>query len=161
MSVDLIVKDHITPGLHQIAKMADNFKPVAARIEREILKPLRAAEWSKSGLQSRTGALLRAITTWHGEKSAGVTLKAKGGRKDVGRIFAKAATHTSGAKKFSFKQGYHRSKKGSAKKSSIIKAKRRSPWGDIPARQFFPEEQDLQSKKPAIIEMIKEHLQNA
>jgi hypothetical protein len=161
MAVELVVKDSISPELYRLAKRADTLQPVMRRVKDEILDPMVAAAWSASGLQSRSGSLLAAITAWHGRSSAGVTLKAKGGRADVGRVFAKAATHSRGAKKFSFKQGYYRSKKGGRKKSSILKAKRRSPWGDIPAREFFPEEEGLERKKSAIVNMIMEHLQNA
>lgn len=147
MEIDIAIKDNISPELQRLVKQADDLQPVMRRVESEIIEPEAVQAWSGSGLHSRTGALRAAIVTWHGKVSAGVTLKAKGGRKDVGLIFPKAATHMYGRKKFSSKQG--------------AKSKRRSPWGDIPARPFFAEAQDIERRRGAIITMIEEHLRHA
>lgn len=172
MVTTLTVKDSITPELYRLAKKAESLKPVMARVEREILSPMVATAWSASGLQSRSGALERAVVAWHGDESAGITLRAPRGRRDKDLVRAKADTHTWGRRKWStyravFSAGFRTSKKtGKQKWSNKIMASKtwkrvRSPWGDIPARKFFPEERLLAQKKPAIISMIKEFLQNA
>lgn len=164
MSVEFRVDDNLTPELKRIAERGHDFTHVMAQIENVILKPMKSLAWSSSGLHSRSGELERAIDTWHGKSSAGITLRSKAGR-DL--ILPKAATHTGGADKGSFgKQRKSAYKvKGYSSRGRTVKAytKRNGvfPWGDIPARKFFPEEQDLERQRPAIIAMIGEHLKHA
>jgi len=151
------IKDYATPALQRAMKKADDLSPVMAQIEANVLKPLRVSKWAASGLHSRSGALFSAVSTWHGKKSAGVSVKAKRGRADKGLVFAKTAIHTRGAKKGSFKQGFHRSKKSSRKLTWITGKKRLSPFGDIPARPFIPEDDDVGRHNGKIAELIKEY----
>lgn len=158
------VKDCITPTLSKMARNLDDFTPVMARVEREILKPMRLSAWAGSGLHSRTGQLLGAVTPWHGKTSAGITLKTKRGS-DL--ILAKAATHSRGAAKGSFDRRKKKQWKvkgyttGSGRKvRAHIKRGGVFPWADIPAREFFITKQDLENQKPRVGAMIQEYLQN-
>ena len=103
-----------------------DFSPVTEKIRSSYLVPLAARSWSASGLHSRTGDLHAAVTPFSGKMSIGIGLRTNRG-KDL--ILAKAATHTFGRKKFSNKRG---------KNWKRLQFRKRSPWGDIPARRFIP-----------------------
>lgn len=103
-----------------------DFSPVMERIEDRFIKPAAAAAWSGSGLHSRSGELHKSVVTFSGKVSAGVGIRTVKGR-DL--VLPKAITHTFGRKKFTNRRRRNR-KTG--------KMFRRSPWGDIPAREFTP-----------------------
>ena len=165
MQIEAKVVDNMTPTLQRMLKKGHDFSPVMARVEREIFAPLKLTAWGRSGLHSISGELFRAVETWHGKSSAGVTLKKK---KAFDLVPPKAVTHTYGRKKFSNKQGYKRIKiRGYDKRRGedrhakyVFGEKRRSPWGDIPARPFFPTKRDFDLKQKIIFRMIQEHLSN-
>lgn len=103
-----------------------DFTPVMQQIQAKYMEPAAAAAWDGSGLHSRSGELQRAVVTFAGKVSAGVGIRTVKGR-DL--VLPKAVTHTFGRKKFTNKRRRNR-KTG--------KLFRRSPWGDIPAREFTP-----------------------
>ncbi|MGV0961862.1 MAG: hypothetical protein ACOYB1_18710 [Limnohabitans sp.] len=157
------VKDMISPHLARMAKHVSNFTPVMARVEREVLKPLRLTAWGRSGLRSRSGQLFAAVETWHGKRSAGVTLKSDRGH-DL--ILPKAMTQAHGAKKNAFSR--RRKKQWKVKSYSRIglnirahvKSKGPLPWGDIPARPFVPDERDLRQHQEKISQMVGGYIQD-
>ena len=161
--IGIEIKDHISPTLQRMAKHITNFKPVMARVENEVFKPLRITAWGRSGLRSRSGELFAAVKTWHGERSAGVTLKSDRGH-DL--ILPKAMTQTQGAKKnaFSRRRKKQWKVKGYSRRGVKVKAHTKSkgplPWGDIPARQFMPKDRDLEQHKAAIGRMTEEYIQD-
>lgn len=161
--ISIDIKDHLSPTIQRLSKHVTNFTAVMARVEKEIFKPLRITAWGRSGLRTRSGELFAAVSTWHGKRSAGVTLKSDRGH-DL--ILPKAATQAHGAKKNAFSR---RRKKQWKVKSHIrhgikIKAHTKSkgplPWGDIPARPFMPDEQDLEQRKSTIGRMTEEYIQD-
>lgn len=164
-SVELTIKDFLSPELQRLARRCSDFSPVMAKVESVILKPLKRSAWDSSGLLSRSGELLGAIDTWHGKTSAGITIRSKRGR-DL--VIPKAVTHTKGAKKGKFgrkRKSEFKVKGYTARGGRMVAAYRKKtgvfPWGDIPARKFFPEQEELQRETPVVEKMIKEFLQNA
>lgn len=164
MQIEAKVVDNMTPTLQRMLKKGHDFSPVMARVEREIFAPLRLTAWSGSGLSSRSGELFRAVDTWHGKSSAGVTLRSNAG-KDL--ILPKAATHTGGAKRGSFKanraKGYRVKRyatKGGRKVKEYIKRSYTVPWGNVPARPFFPTAAEIERHQGKVHRMIQEHLSN-
>jgi len=161
ISVD--VNDHISPSLQRMAKNISDFRPVMARVEKEIFKPLRLAHWGRSGLRSRSGELFASVETWHGKRSAGVSLKTKAGH-DL--VIPKAMTQSRGAKKNAFSKRRKKQWKikshirRGVKISAHVKSKGPLPWGDIPARPFMPEDQDLKQHQSAIGKMVGEYIQD-
>ncbi len=158
VSVDL---SGVNQALDRLGRAALDFSPAMRRIEKEVIAPLIGPAWQISGLIARSGALRNAVTPWSGKRSAGVTLRAGRGSYDKELVHAKAATHTFGREKWSNKQGYRRSKYRGRKKRYLLKKKRRSPWGDIPARPFFPKESTLLQLQGRMEEIIQEHLHAA
>jgi len=163
-NVTIDIKDNISPELQRLARKTQDFSRVMGRIESEILRPIRSAALGASELQSRSGELFGAVQTWSGKVSAGISLRSKSGR-DL--IIAKAITHTQGAKKGSFGRQRKSAYKvkgystGGRKVKSYTKKQGIFPWGNIPAREFFPDEGSLVGKKEGIVAMIVEDLQNA
>jgi len=166
---EIKVNDRVVlDALARLAKKASDLSPLMQRIEKEVFKPAAESSWSRSGLQSRSGALKNAITPFSGKMSAGVGLRAKGGRRDKGLVFAKAHTHTFGRKKWSskravFKAGLRMGSKGKLKWSNKIMASRtwrqvKSPWGDIQARPFIPSVSDISGKNAKIMKLIEEYI---
>lgn len=164
---DIKIDDGITKALTRLSRKGTDFTPVMARIEQQILKPIRNEAWTSSGLNLRSGQLFDAVATWHGKSSAGITLKSRPG-KDL--IIAKALTHTQGAAKGSFSKrgkkqwpvkGYTR--RGRSGLVSVKKHQKKigpSPWGNIPARPFFPKEQQLKERQGKIVSIIQGYLSN-
>ncbi len=149
----------VTNELARIAELADDLTPVMNRIRGEVFSPAIAPSWALSGLHSASGELRQAITAWSGKRSAGITLRTRKGR-DL--VLPKAMTHTKG-----------RSKQAKAKKKiltikghsrggrSVLGHERRNPgapWGDIPARPFFPDDNILATAAGLIETMITEHI---
>lgn len=97
-----------------------NFSPVMARIRDRYMRPMARRSWAASGLNRISGELKAAITPFAGKRSSGVGLRTWKGR-DL--VLAKAVVHTYGKKKHE----YHRRRN-----------RKKSPWGDIPARPFMP-----------------------
>jgi hypothetical protein len=161
--MEAVFSSNLEMSLDQLGRRSQDFSAVFARVEDEILKPMRRAAWVASGLHSITGELEGAVAPWHGKVSAGITLKRK---KDYDLVPPKAVTHTFGRKKFSNKQGYERTRvkrydrrRGEDRHAEYSYRKRkRSPWGDIPARPFFPEAQVLAAHKTRVLAMIEEYL---
>lgn len=137
-----------TKGFDQSMKKLElsvkDFSPVTKTIEKVFLATAKRRAWSASGLKSRTGELKGAVTSFSGKVSFGVGLRTKKGE-DL--VLAKAATHTFGRAKWSNKQdskrikvrGYDRRRGEERHAKYIYVKKRRSPFGDIPARPFMPQ----------------------
>lgn len=126
-----------------------DFTPVMEEIRDVYMAPAAKMAWEASGLHSRSGELEGAVTPFSGTVSSGVGIRTVKGR-DL--VLPKAITHTYGRKKFSNKRRINR-KTG--------KYRRRSPWGDIPARPFTPEELSGTAKAGAekmIVEFINDRL---
>jgi|LGOV01.1.fsa_nt_gb phage gpG-like protein len=101
-----------------------DYSPVMQKISDRYLKTMARRGWSGSGLHSVSGELEKAITPFHGKRSAGVGIRTTKGKD---KVLPKAITHTYGARKGSFPQGPKGRRSG-----------RKSPWGRIPARPFMP-----------------------
>lgn len=164
MQFEAKVVDNMTPTLQRLLNKGHDFTPVMTRVEREIFAPLRLSSWGSSGLTSRSGELFKAVDTWHGKTSAGVTLRSDAG-KDL--ILPKAATHTRGAKRGSFEanraKGYRVKRyttKGGRKVKAYLKKSYVVPWGNVPAREFFPTAAEIERQQGRIFNMIREHLSN-
>ena len=167
VSVDL---SGVTRSLDLLGRAALDLGPAMRRIEKEIISPLIGPAWQRSGLIARSGALRDAVTPWSGKRSAGVTLKARRGSYDKGLVHAKAAAHTLGRKKWSSKRAVYKAGLRVSKKTGKLKWSKRahrewvevkSPWGDIPARPFFPKESTLLQLQGRMEEIIQEHLHAA
>ena len=116
-----------SPIAEELARMrVRDFTPVMGDIRDKYMRPLAQAAWAGSGLRSISGELHGAVTPFAGKVSAGVGLRTVKGR-DL--VLAKAITHTFGRDKWSSKRRFDRKTR---------KYRRRSPWGDIPARPFTP-----------------------
>lgn len=126
-----------------------DFSPVMETIRQSYMVPAARSAWAGSGLVSRSGELESAITPFSGKVSAGVGIRTVKGR-DL--VLPKAAVHTFGRKKFANKR--RRNKKTG-------KYFRRSPWGDIPARPFTPDNLPAAAKAGAeqlIVDFINDRL---
>jgi phage gpG-like protein len=129
-----------------------DFSPVMAKIRDRYMEPAAQTAWAGSGLQSRSGELERSITAFAGKVSAGVGVRTIKGR-DL--VLPKAIVHSFGRKKFANKRRLNKKSK---------KYFRRSPWGDIPARPFTPNELPASTKAAAekmIVEFINDRLGRA
>lgn len=149
MNIRVQVNESVVPKLQELLKRSGDLSPAMQRIQREVFDPLAAQAMARSGLRSRSGALFGAVTPFSGRVSAGVGLRAQGGRRDKGLVFAKASTHTFGRKKFSNKRRVN-------KKTGVYF--RRSPWGDIPARPFIPGVVDVNTRMDMITSIVEEYL---
>jgi hypothetical protein len=166
MIITLQLTETVSPMLKGLIKRSGNLSPAMQRIKKEVFTPLAFSAWSRSGLHRRSGALQDAITPFAGKFSSGVGLRAGKGRRDKGLVFAKAHAHTFGRKKWSskraiFRRGLRLSSKGIHKWSNkILDSWRtvRSPWGDIPARPFIPNESDIKIHETRIKAIIEEYL---
>lgn len=156
--VKLTLKDGITPELERLIKRSRNLSPAMRKIELRIMSPLKRKAWAKSGLKSRSGELRDSIKTWHGKKSAGISVHTLPG-KDL--VIPKAITHTRGAKRGSYTKkreykvrGYRR---GGVSVPEHYRRNAGTPWGNIPARPFVP---DKMSGSDALraAEIIKKEL---
>jgi len=163
--ITINIDDKISPALARLARNATSMAPAMQKIESRILKPLRLSALGSSGITPRTGELFAAVDTWSGRVSAGITLRSKPG-KDL--IIPKASTMMKGAQKNSY--GRRRKKQWTVKAYSRTtasgtftvqrhsKSKGPLPWGNIPARPFFPKEQQLVGRMADISAIISEHL---
>ncbi len=137
--ISMSVNDALSPALRKTVKKTRNLSQVMRKVEQLIMKPLKSMAWQKSGLESRSGELEGAVQTWHGKKSAGVSVHTSPGR-DL--VIPKATMHTEGAKKGKYrrKQRY-RVKTHSRRGKNVRRHERRnagSPWGNVEARGFIP-----------------------
>jgi len=164
--VDLDGIDGVTKEFARILKNSEDLSPAMQQIEQEVFVPAARSGWATSGLHSRSGALHGAITPFSGKVSAGIGLRAKGGRRDKGLVFAKAFTHTFGRKKWSsrrvkYKSGWRVSSKGELKRTNRASKEYivvKSPWGDIPARPFMPTPSDLAGSHGKILKILQDHI---
>jgi len=138
------------PVTEELARLRiKDFSPVMAQIKDRFMAPAARAAWAASGLHSRSGELEGAVTPFAGKVSAGVGVRTIKGR-DL--VLPKAIVHTYGRKKWANKRTINR-KTG--------KYKRRSPWGDIQARPFTPNELPAGAKAEAeqmIVDFINDRL---
>lgn len=138
------------PLAEELARLLiKDFSPVMTTIKDRFMVPLARASWTASGLHSRSGELEGAITPFAGKVSAGIGVRTVKGR-DL--VLPKAIVHTYGRKKWANKRGFNR-KTG--------KSRRRSPWGDIPARPFTPDSLPAGYKAEAeqmIVDFINDRL---
>jgi hypothetical protein len=153
----------IWPTFESIAKRAEDLSPVMSNIKTFMVAPRAARAWLTSGLQSQSGELRDAITTWSGKVSAGVTLRTKKGR-DL--VLPKGQVHTYGKKKQAkVKKKQVRVRAHSRAGVNIgehMRTNPGSPWGDIPARPFFVTGKDFgQGESGKIREMIGKFIKNA
>lgn len=137
--VSLDIRDGVTPAMLKLLKKTRDLTPAMREIDYRIMKPLKSKAWAASGLKSRSGELRDAVTTWHGKKSAGVSVRSSAG-KDL--IIPKAVLQSEGAKK------HQHTKKRSYRVRAHDRAGRKvgqhtrrnagAPWGDVKARPFIP-----------------------
>jgi hypothetical protein len=136
MTRSVRIDDQITPALKRMVRRTKDLSPVMRRVETEIIMPMAVKAFAASGIHSRSGELQRAIQTWHGKKSAGVSVK------DHGKTLAtpKAAVLSEGRKKASYKTKKRpvRAHRRNGRKVRRHARKSIAPWGDIPARPFIP-----------------------
>lgn len=154
--VTLDIRDGITPELERLIKKSRNLRPAMRKIELLVNRPLRSRAFKSSGIKSHTGRLRDTVETWHGRKSAGISVHAKG------LDFAKAATLARGAKRHSFrKRRKYVSIRGHNRGRSQVKAHERrnagSPWGNIKARPFIPTRLSAGDVQ-RVVSIIKDHL---
>lgn len=150
MSEIVSLRGGFGPVAEELARLrVKDFTPVMEAIKQRFMEPMAHASWAASGLHSRTGELEGAITPFSGKVSAGVGVRTTKGR-DL--VLPKAIVHTYGRKKWASKRGFNRKTK---------QAKRRSPWGDIPARPFIPQDMPAGYKAAAeqmIVDFINDRL---
>lgn len=137
--VSLTVKDGITPELERLIKKSRNMTRPMRKVELLVMRPLRARAWAKSGLKSDSGELEKSVKTWHGKKSAGVSVHTLPG-KDL--IIPKAVTHTEGRRRGSATRKRQYAVRGHTRRGRRVSPHMRrnagAPWGDIKARPFIP-----------------------
>ena len=145
--------------LDRIADRARDFSPVMERIRDKVFAPAIGPAWASSGLHELTGELRDATTAWSGKRSAGVTLRTSKG-KDL--VLPKAATHTNGrAKQAKVRKKTVRIKAHTRGGKSVGGYERKNlggPWGDIPARPFFPADEVFTREESKMKTMIEEYL---
>lgn len=144
--------------LDRLVKKSRNLTPVMRSIEDRVMVPLRLGSWSRSGLHEKSGELKRSIQTFHGKKSAGVSVHTVPGH-DL--IIPKAITQTRGAKKHAFRR-YSRSKirshtRSGRRISAYTRSNQGAPWGTIKARPFIPVKL-RRADRVKIIKILEEHL---
>jgi hypothetical protein len=134
---------------------ARDLSPVMRDIERSIMARERLSAWSGSGLKSQTGQLKRAVKTWSGKRSAGVSLK-PGSNKKLLPIGSAMAT---GRKRGKQRRPRRALKvKGYRRRGGRVKSyTRKSLSRDIPSRPFIPDGVNAQNKS-LIKKKIKEYL---
>lgn len=135
----LDIRDGITPAMKRKLKRTRDMSSAMRKIETTVIRPLRSRAWSGSGLESQSGELKDSVTTFHGKKSAGLSVRSKAGH-DL--IIPKAVTHLRGAKRYAFRKksrarvkSHHRD---GAKVRSYSRRNPGSPWGRIKKRGFLP-----------------------
>lgn len=152
------MKETATPELQRLLKRAGDLSPGLKKVEDGVLRPLKRRAWSGSGIRSRSGELKESVVTFHGKRSAGISVHTVPG-KDL--IIPKAHTLTKGAKRHQFR----------VKKPPLVRAYRRlgrlvaphrrfmigTPFGDVKARPFVPKRLEPADERKAA-EIIKEHM---
>jgi len=135
----MTVKDGITPELERLIKKSRNLSPAMRKVEGLVMRPLRTRAWQSSGLHSVSGDLKKSVKTWHGKKSAGISVHTLPG-KDL--IIPKAVTMTDGAQRGSYTKKRKYRVRGHRRGAAAVKTYQRrnpgSPWGDIKSRPFIP-----------------------
>lgn len=138
VKVDL--RDGISPELQRLLKKSRNLKPAMKKIENEVMQPLKSRAWKGSGLHSRTGELRDAVQTWHGKKSAGISIRTSPG-KDL--VIPKAVFHSAGAKRGQYRNKDRYKVRSYSRRGRNVRAHSRrnggAPWGNVKARRFIPE----------------------
>ncbi|SHO52853.1 hypothetical protein [Desulfopila aestuarii] len=137
--VSIDIRDGISPELHRLLKKSRNLSPAMRKIEETVMKPLKRRAWQKSGLRADTGELRDAVETWHGKKSAGISVHTSPG-KDL--VIPKATLQTQGAKRGQYRGKDRYRVRQHTRGGRTIKAHTRrntgSPWGNVKARKFIP-----------------------
>jgi hypothetical protein len=139
-AVSLTVEDGISPVLEKLIRKTRDLTPAMKEVELLVMRPLKYKAWRESGLTSRSGELEDSVQTWHGKKSAGISVKTLPG-KDL--VIPKAVTQMSGRKSGSATRKRHyrvrKYNRGAVAVGSYTRTSSGSPWGDIPARPFIPQ----------------------
>ena len=121
------------------------------KIENEVMKPLKSRAWKGSGLKARSGELRDAIQTWHGKKSAGISIRTSPG-KDL--VIPKAVFHSEGAKRGQYRNKDRYKVSRYSRRGKNVKAHTRrnagAPWADVKARKFIPEQLGSNGKEAAV-----------
>lgn len=145
------IKDGITPELRRLLKKSGDLTPALKDIEHQVMRPLKLRAWDASGIRSRTGELKDSVVTFHGKRSAGVSVHTSPG-KDL--IIPKAHTLSKGVQRHQYRirktplvRAYRRLGKMIAPHKRIIIG---APFGDIQARPFVPERLGPNDERKAV-----------